>query len=56
LNPSWTPRSLWCTSRSLFGRAYRACSKASSARSVRSEVATRQPTIIREYTSMTKAT
>jgi hypothetical protein len=37
-------------------RSYRACSRASSARSLRSELAARQPTIRREYTSITNAT
>ncbi|MDG2305419.1 MAG: hypothetical protein P8R42_12380 [Candidatus Binatia bacterium] len=39
-------------SASLFGREY----SASSAKSVRSEVETRQPKIMRENTSMTNAT
>ena len=33
-----------------------ACSRASKARSVRNELETRHPTILREKTSMTKAT
>ena len=36
--------------------AYSACSSASSTKSVRIELQTRQPTMKRAYTSMTKAT
>src|SRR5437660_11846120 len=45
----WTPRSLWCTRppRSSLWRAQIAISRASRARSARSEVDTRQPTIAR---------
>src|SRR3954465_12856832 len=43
-------------SRSLWGRAWSACSSASRTRSLRIERDTRQPTMARENTSMTKAT
>src|SRR5690606_14163371 len=58
LNPPCVPRSLWCTSRSwrASSRSQIACSKASRARSLFSELDTRQPTIRREYTSITNAT
>src|SRR5690606_7806331 len=49
---------LGCTSRSwrASSRSQIACSKASRARSLFSELDTRQPTIRREYTSITNAT
>jgi len=53
-----TPRSLWWTSGSAWmsGLSWSTCSNASSARSLRSEVDARQPTIRRENTSTTTAT
>jgi len=58
LNPVCTPRSLWWISpvNSLVRRDQSAISRASSARSVRSDCETCQPTTKREQTSTTKAT
>jgi len=57
LNLSWLPASLWCTnpSRGVLRRQI-AISSASRGRSVRRWVASDQPTIMRENTSMTNAT